>query len=80
MSPFSLLVPRNVPLPLQKKVANELARMEKMGVITKVRKPTDWCAGMVVVPKKSGDVRICVDFRPLNQSVEREVHPLSNGR
>ena len=31
---------------------------------------------MVVVPKKSGKVRICVDLKPLNQSVLREVHPL----
>ena len=50
--------------------------MEALGVIKKVDEPTPWCAGMVVVPKKSGDVRICVDFRQLNQSVLREVHPL----
>jgi len=31
---------------------------------------------MVVVPKKSGQVRICVDLKPLNKSVLREVHPL----
>ena len=31
---------------------------------------------MVVVPKKSGSVRICVDFRPLNDNVLHEVHPL----
>jgi len=47
-----------------------------MGVISKVDKPTPWCAGMVVVPKKSGAVRICVDLKPLNESVQREVHPL----
>ena len=35
-----------------------------------------WCAGMVVVPKKSGEVRICVDLKPLNSNVLREVHPL----
>ena len=29
-----------------------------------------------MVPKKSGSVRICVDFRNLNESVLREVHPL----
>ena len=31
---------------------------------------------MVVVPKKSGSIRICVDLKPLNESVLREVHPL----
>ena len=31
---------------------------------------------MVVVLKASGGVRICVDLKPLNQSVLREVHPL----
>ena len=31
---------------------------------------------MVVVPKKTGSVRICVDFRHLNESVLRETHPL----
>ena len=45
-------------------------------MISKVDKPTPWCAGMVVVPKKSGNVRICVDLKPLNESVLREVHPL----
>ena len=31
---------------------------------------------MVVVPKKSGDVQICVDLKPLNESVLRETYPL----
>ncbi len=30
---------------------------------------------MVVVPKKSGAVRICVDLKPLNVNVLREPHP-----
>ena len=50
--------------------------MEDMGVISKVSNPTEWCAGMVVVPKKSGSVRICVDLKALNDSVLREVHPI----
>ena len=66
----------HIPLPLRPRVAEELERMEKAGVIAKVFEPTPWCAGMVVVSKKSGDVRICVDLKPLNQSVMREVHPL----
>lgn len=31
---------------------------------------------MVVVPMKSGAIRICVDLKPLNQGVFRGVHPL----
>ena len=51
-------------------------RMETMGIISRVDEPTPWCAGMVVVPKKSGAIRICVDLKPLNESVLREVHLL----
>ena len=74
--PYALFTPRHVPLPLRTKVSEELARMEAMGVISKVDEPTPWCAGMVVVPKKSGTIRICVDLKPLNESVHREVHPI----
>ena len=74
--PYSLFSPRHVPLPLRTKVAEELSRMEALGVISKVDQPTPWCAGMVVVPKKGGSIRICVDLKPLNKSVLREVHPL----
>jgi hypothetical protein len=35
------------------KVKAELTRMEKLGVISRIDEPTEWCAGMVVVPKKT---------------------------
>ena len=50
--------------------------MESIGVISKVSEPTAWCAGMVVVPKQNGNLRICVDLKPLDENVLREVHPL----
>ena len=50
--------------------------MESLGVVSKVEEPSTWCAGMVAVPKKNGDVCICVDLRPLNRNVMREIHPL----
>ena len=74
--PVALYTPRKIPFPLRKSVQNELRRMESLGVISKVEAPTEWCAGMVVVPKKDGTVRICVDLKPLNASVLRETHPL----
>ena len=55
---------------------HELQQMEATGVISKVSQPTDWCAEMVVVQKKSGNVRICVDMKPLNKHVLREIHPM----
>ena len=74
--PRSIYAPRNVPLPLRGKVQEELSRMQSMGVISRVDQPTPWCAGMVVVPKKNGSVRICVDLKMLNENVLREIHPL----
>ena len=37
--------------------------MEELGVISKVSEPIEWCAGMAVVPKASGKVRICADLK-----------------
>ena len=74
--PFAISVPRRVAVPLLGNVREEIERMERLGVITKVVVPTDWCAGMVVVPKPNGSVRICVELTKLNQSVCRERHPL----
>ena len=36
--PFALYTPRTVPFPLREKVQKELARMESLGVISKVKK------------------------------------------
>ena len=48
--------------------------MEKIGVISPVKEPTQWCAGMVIVPKPSGSIHICIDLKPLNESVMRAVY------
>ena len=55
-----------------RKVEKELKRTEDNGVNEEVTEPTEWVLLIVPVLKPSGDVRICVDFKKLNQSVERE--------
>ena len=71
--PHAIHTPRRIPIPLLPKVKEELERMCELGIIEPVEQPTDWCACMVVVPKKdSPAVRICVDLTKLNQSVRRE--------
>lgn len=74
--PLCLHVPRRLPIGLREATKLELERMERLGVIEKVERPTEWCSGMVVAPKSNGKVRICVDLTQLNKSVKREVYPL----
>ena len=69
--PHALFTAQHVSIPLREKVRVELQRMEDLGVISKIDQPTPWCAGMVVVPKKSGEVHICVDLKPLNSNALR---------
>lgn len=74
--PYSVNVARRVPLPLLDKVEQELSRMERDGVITRVTDPTEWCAPMVPVIKRNGSIRICVDLKQLNRAVVREKYVL----
>ena len=74
--PYSLYTPRNVAIPCKKKFVRSSKRMENCGMISKIPQPPLWCAGMVVVQKHSGEVRICVDLKPLNEGVLKELHPI----
>ncbi|KAI7800957.1 hypothetical protein IRJ41_017925 [Triplophysa rosa] len=58
--PYSVHTARRVSVPLLPKVKAELERMVKCGL------------PMVVVQKKMGQIRICVDLKQLNKTVKRE--------
>ena len=76
VKPYSLSTPRRIAIPLLPHVETELKRLEEQGVISKVERHTDWCCGIVVVPKKNGKIRICADLTKLNKCVKREKHIL----
>jgi len=38
---------------------------------------SEWVANLVLVRKKSGEIRLCVDFGNLNKSSRKENYPLS---
>ena len=65
---------RRIPLSMLDKVEQELKNMEHAGIITKVDEPSQWVSSMVVVEKKNGDIRICLDPRDLNRAILREHH------
>ena len=52
-------------------------QLERDGIIEKVVDATPWVSPLVVIPKKDGDVRLCVHMRIPNQAIQRERHPTS---
>lgn len=75
--PYFQYTPRDVAIPLLPKLKKELDRLEKLGVISPIKSPTDWCSPIVVVPKpNTEEIRLCIDFTELNKSVKRAVHPM----
>ena len=67
--PICIYTPRRVAHPLLSKFKAELENRVKLDIISPVYEPTSWCSGIVVVPKPSGAVRICVDLTQLNKAV-----------
>ena len=59
--------PRKVLASLRDKLKKELDQMEADGIIEKVDEPTEWVNSMVIVEKKTGELRICLDPKDLNK-------------
>ena len=55
-------------------IDNLLASMEAQGVIERCQ--SDWASNIVLVTKKDGSIRFCVDYRKLNSLTQRDVYPL----
>lgn len=70
-----VLPARRIPYALQSGVKAELDRMRKMGIIESITEPTDWVSQMVIVSKKNGSLRICLNPQPLNRAIRREHFP-----
>ena len=68
--------PRKIPFAYEEITIRELERLVNEGVLKRVEY-SHWAAPIVVVPKKSGTVRICADFKTgLNDALEMHQHPL----
>ena len=68
--------PRRVPFAVGKRLKEELARLEKLEIIEKVMKPTEWVNSMVVAEKADGSIRLCLDPRELNEAIVRPHYPV----
>lgn len=59
---------------MQAHIDRELDEMLNMGVIEKSKSP--WSSPILMVKKKDGKLRFCVDYRKLNAVTERDSYPL----
>ena len=53
---------RCIPFNLRNKIEHELKILEEQHIIERVDGPTPWVSPLVLIPKKSGEVRVCVDM------------------
>ena len=58
-----------------KAVKEDLEKLLKAGFTEPIDQAT-WLSSIVVVPKKNGKLRICVDFRRLNAATKKDPYPL----
>ena len=64
--------PRQIPHSLKAKLQQALEQNVQTGVLKKVDQPTDWVSNLVVVEKKDGSLRLCLDPKDLNKAIKRE--------
>ncbi|XP_049394584.1 uncharacterized protein LOC125858841 [Solanum stenotomum] len=56
-------------------IKNEVNKLIEAGFIREVKYPT-WISSIVPVKKKNGQIRVCVDFRDLNNACPKDEFPL----
>ncbi|CAM1297642.1 Uncharacterised protein r2_g700 [Pycnogonum litorale] len=67
---------RRVPIALRPKLKAEVDRLTDLGVLAPVTEPTPWLSQIVVVAKKSENIRLCLDLFELNKALVRERYTL----
>src|SRR5688572_20674369 len=55
-------------------IKNEIQAMQEKGIIRESSSP--WASPIVLVPKKNGKRRMCIDYRKVNKVTEKDVYPL----
>ena len=66
--------PRRLPYAYREEVNRQIHEMLEQGVIQESISP--WASPIVLVKKKDGKFRFCVDYRKLNKVTKKDAHPL----
>ena len=66
--------PRRLPYAFREEAQSQVRDMLEQGVIQPSASP--WASPIVLVKKKDGKYRFCVDYRKLNSVTQKDAHPL----
>ena len=66
--------PYRLPHSVKAEVEKEIQQLLDMGIIEKSSSP--WASPIVVVPKKPSGIRMCTDYRKLNQVTVANAYPI----
>ena len=66
--------PYRSPVIYREKISQMIDKMRADGIIQPSHSP--WASPIVIVPKKDGSLRFCVDYRRLNAVTRKDVYPL----
>ncbi len=58
------------------KIKQDIDKLLATGFIQSIEEAT-WLSPIIVVPKKNGKLRICIDFKKLNVATKKDPYPLS---
>ena len=67
---------RRLSIAVKDKVRIKLEQMVDQGIIVQEPEPSLWISALIVVTKPNGDIRICIDPKPLNKALRRNHYPL----
>lgn len=65
---------RRVPLPQREEIRKLLKEMQERDIIVPSKSP--WASPIVLVPKKDGSIRLCVDYRKVNEITHKDAYPI----
>ena len=62
----------SIPLSLKDKVTAKVNELLENDIIERVEGPTIWISHVILAPKPSGDICLCVEMQRANEATEHE--------